>query len=95
METFFMGFAAKSCGMQRPSLTLKFAPFGRWDAPSARPLASHVGAGNGFADDCGIGSVVLAAFAAHTHTVGHHKLRRHHAHGVTKLGKFTGPVVRA
>jgi hypothetical protein len=23
----------------KPNPTLKFAPFGRWDAPSARPLA--------------------------------------------------------
>ena len=23
------------------NLTLKFAPFGRWDAPSARPLAAR------------------------------------------------------
>jgi hypothetical protein len=23
----------------QPNPTLKFAPFGRWDAPSARPLA--------------------------------------------------------
>jgi hypothetical protein len=24
-----------------PNPTLKFAPFGRWDAPSARPLAAR------------------------------------------------------
>ena len=25
----------------KPNPTLKFAPFGRWDAPSARPLAAR------------------------------------------------------
>jgi hypothetical protein len=33
---------AVSCGVQAMSNpTLKFAPFGRWDAPSARPLAAR------------------------------------------------------
>ncbi len=27
--------------MFAPNPTLKFAPFGRWDAPSARPLAAR------------------------------------------------------
>jgi hypothetical protein len=28
----------------KPNPTLKFAPFGRWDAPSARPLAARYAA---------------------------------------------------
>ena len=29
------------CGNIVPNPTLKFAPCGRWDAPSARPLAAR------------------------------------------------------
>jgi hypothetical protein len=54
---------------------------------------AHVGAGNGFTDGCGIGSVVLAAFTAHA--LGHDEFGGHQAHGVAELGKFTGPMVRA
>jgi hypothetical protein len=27
--------------VSKPNPTLKFAPFGRWDAPAARPLAAR------------------------------------------------------
>src|SRR5690554_1597943 len=33
---------ASKLSMQSSNPTLKFAPFGRWDAPSARPLATRV-----------------------------------------------------
>lgn len=32
---------ASKLSMQSSNPTLKFAPFGRWDAPSARPLATR------------------------------------------------------
>ena len=54
---------------------------------------THLGAGDGFADRCGIGRVVLAAFAREA--VGGDELGGHQAHGVAELLEFPGPVVGA
>lgn len=54
---------------------------------------THVGAGDGFCDGCGIGGGILAALAARA--VRGEELGGHQADGVAILAKLAGPMVGA